>query len=180
MSITIRKIKSTEVSLLNSIYWDEYKKGTLGGALPPLSKHEIVANAYYFILYNNTKIIGAFGFLHFDHLPIKYNAQPHLMRLFIKNEFRGINLFRDIYALILNEAKKSGFSQLFTRISPSNIKMISILEKLGWERLGQDSLTIRTLLELEPQLYSKVKNLLIAKTREANDTYTDIIFRKNI
>ncbi|MFH1424660.1 MAG: hypothetical protein ABIG20_03170 [archaeon] len=175
--ITIRQIRiQDEIPLLNSLYWGEYEKGTLGGVLPPMSEKEIVDNKYYFIQ-KKEQIIGAFAFLSFPALPIQFTDQPHFMRLILKEEFRGKKIFRKVHELALIEAKKLGYTAIYTRINPSNSQMLWVIQKYGWEKIADDSVDSSQLDK--KQMYKRVLSLILEKSGK-EQVYEDIIFKKEL
>ncbi len=89
--------------------------------------------SHYFIALVNDEIVGGGGIYPTEALP---NGTCELVKMYLKKEYRGIGLGKQMMATCLQWAKENGYNQVYLETMPELKNAVAAYEKLGFKYLN--------------------------------------------
>ncbi len=93
---------------------------------------EAEPESHYFIALVNDEIVGGGGLYPTEGLP---NDTCELVKMYLKNESRGIGLGKQMMATCLQWAKANGYNSVYLETMPELKNAVAVYEKLGFQYL---------------------------------------------
>ncbi|MFG6426428.1 MAG: GNAT family N-acetyltransferase [Muribaculaceae bacterium] len=91
-------------------------------------------NAQYWVLDHNGSVVGGCGYFPTNGLPL---GCAEIVKFYILPEARGHNYGATLLDLVINQAKKAGYNQLYLETVPSFAKAIDMYCKRGFKFLDR-------------------------------------------
>ena len=90
--------------------------------------------SHYFIALVNDEVVGGGGLYPTDALP---TGTCELVKMYLKKDYRGIGLGKQMMATCLQWAKDNGYQQVYLETMPELKKAVAVYENLGFQYLTQ-------------------------------------------